>query len=69
MRAYIDRSTSGRDAREANMLGLLSIVVLVLALICVVPAWPYNKSWGYYPTGGMGIILALVVVLLLMGRI
>jgi hypothetical protein len=51
------------------MLGLLLIVVLVLVLIGAVPTWPHSKTWGYYPTGGLGVILAVVVVLLLMGRI
>jgi hypothetical protein len=51
------------------MLGLLLILVLVVVLIGAVPTWPYSRTWGYYPTGGLGIILALAVVLLLMGRI
>ncbi len=42
------------------------IVVLVLMLIGAFPAWPYSRSWGYYPTGGVGLILAVVVVLLLL---
>jgi hypothetical protein len=51
------------------MLGLLLILVLVVVLIGAVPTWPHSRTWGYYPTGGLGIILALAVVLLLMGRI
>jgi hypothetical protein len=42
------------------------IVILVLMLIGAFPAWPYSRSWGYYPTGGIGVILAIVVVLLLL---
>ena len=42
------------------------IVVLVLMLIGAFPAWPYSRSWGYYPSGGVGLILAIVVVLLLL---
>jgi len=42
------------------------IVILVLMLIGAFPAWPYSRSWGYYPTGGVGVILAIVVVLLLL---
>jgi hypothetical protein len=42
------------------------IVILVLMLIGAFPAWPYSRSWGYYPTGGIGLILAIVVVLLLL---
>ncbi len=51
------------------MLGLLLILVLVLVLIGAVPTWPHSKTWGYYPTCGLGATLALTVVLLLMGRI
>ena len=42
------------------------IVLLVLGLIGVFPAWPHSRSWGYYPTGGIGLILAIIVVLLLL---
>jgi hypothetical protein len=49
------------------MLGIFLILLLILALTGVVPAWPYSKGWGYYPSGGIGLILAVVVVLLLAG--
>lgn len=55
--------------RGANMLGTILIVVLILALIGALPRWPHSRNWGYYPTGGMGLILAIVVILLLLGRI
>jgi len=42
------------------------IVILVLALLGSFPAWPYSRGWGYYPSGGIGLILAIVVVLLLL---
>jgi hypothetical protein len=42
------------------------VVILVLMLIGSFPAWPYSREWGYYPTGGIGLILAIVVVLLLL---
>lgn len=45
------------------------IPVLVLALVATVPAWPYSKHWGYYPSGGLGAILALTIVLLILNRI
>jgi Protein of unknown function (DUF3309) len=41
------------------------IVLLVLMLLGAIPAWPYSRGWGYYPSGGIGFILAIVVVLLL----
>ncbi len=45
------------------------IVILVLMLIGAVPAWPHSKQWGYYPSGGLGLLVAVLVILLLMGRI
>jgi len=49
------------------MFGIFLILILILALVGAVPTWPHSKSWGYYPTGGIGLILAVVVVLLLAG--
>jgi hypothetical protein len=51
------------------MLGTVLIVLLVLMLIGSLPAWPHSRNWGYAPTGGLGVILAILVVLLLLGRI
>jgi Protein of unknown function (DUF3309) len=45
------------------------IVVLVLVLIGALPTWPHSRGWGYYPSGGLGLILLIVIILLLMGRI
>jgi Protein of unknown function (DUF3309) len=47
----------------------LLILVLVLLLIGVLPTWPHSRSWGYYPSGGLGVILVILLVLLLMGRL
>jgi len=51
------------------MLGTILIVILILALLGVLPRWPHSRNWGYYPTGGLGIVLVIVLVLLLLGRI
>jgi hypothetical protein len=51
------------------MIGLLLAVILLLALIGSVPIWPHSRRWGYYPTGGVGIVLVIVVILLLVGKI
>jgi hypothetical protein len=51
------------------MLGTILIVILILALLGVLPRWSHSRSWGYAPTGGVGLILVVVVVLLLLGRI
>lgn len=51
------------------MLATILIVVLVMALLGVLPRWPHSRSWGYAPTGGVGLILFVIVILLLLGRI
>ena len=51
------------------MIGIILIVVLILALLGVLPRWTHSSNWGYYPTGGVGLVLLVVVVLLLLGRI
>jgi hypothetical protein len=45
------------------------VVVLVLMLIGALPSWPHSRSWGYYPSGGLGIVLVILVVLLVTGRL
>jgi hypothetical protein len=47
----------------------LLLIVLVLLLVGAVPAWPYSRSWGYYPSGLLGVILLIVLLLLLTGRL
>ena len=51
------------------MLSAVLIVVLMLMLLGAVPRWPHSRNWGYYPSGGLGFALLVVVILLLMGRI
>ena len=51
------------------MLGTVLVVLLVLMLLGALPTWPHSRSWGYGPTGGLGLVLAIVVILLLLGRI
>jgi Protein of unknown function (DUF3309) len=50
-------------------LGTILLIVLVLFLIGALPTWPHSTNWGYYPSGGLSVILVIVIVLLLMGRI
>ncbi|PKN86523.1 MAG: DUF3309 domain-containing protein [Deltaproteobacteria bacterium HGW-Deltaproteobacteria-1] len=50
-------------------MGTILIVILVLVLVGVLPTWPHSKKWGYYPSGGVGLILLILIILLLMGRI
>jgi hypothetical protein len=51
------------------MLGPVLVILLVLLLVGALPTWPHSRSWGYYPSGGLGLVLAILVVLLLLGRI
>lgn len=51
------------------MLGTILIVLLIIILLGALPTWPYSSGWGYYPSGGAGLILIIVIVLLLSGRI
>ncbi len=45
------------------------LVILVLMLLGALPTWPYSRSWGYYPSGGLGLVVVILLVLLLIGRI
>jgi hypothetical protein len=51
------------------MLGTVVIVILILALLGAFPRWSHSRDWGYVPTGGIGLVLLIVVVLVLLGRI
>jgi hypothetical protein len=60
----------GRKTKEQRMsLGTILLIILILILIGVIPAWPHSRSWGYWPSGGLGLVVLILVVLLLMGRI
>lgn len=50
-------------------LGTILIIILLLMLIGVLPTWPHSRSWGYYPSSGLGLVLIIIIVLLLLGRI
>ena len=50
-------------------LSLILLILLILLLIGALPSWPHSKSWGYYPSGGLGLVLLIVIILLVMGRI
>lgn len=50
-------------------MGTLLLIILIILLIGAIPNWPYSRSWGYYPSGIIGIILIIMIILMLMGRI
>lgn len=45
------------------------LVILILLLLGALPTWPYSRGWGYYPSGGLGLIVVIVIILLLTGRL
>ena len=47
----------------------LLLIILIVLLLGALPTWPYSAGWGYYPSGGLGLVVLIVIVLLLMGRI
>jgi len=49
-------------------MGTILIIILVLLLLGALPTWPYSSGWGYYPSGGLGLILIIIIILVLMGR-
>lgn len=50
-------------------LGTILLIVLILLLVGAVPSWPHSRSWGYYPSGGIGLLVVILLVLVLLGRI
>lgn len=55
--------------KEQTMLGTILVVILILALFGALPRWSHSREWGYAPTGGVGLVLLIVVILVLLGRI
>lgn len=51
------------------MISTILLVILILLLIGALPSWPHSRSWGYYPSGGLGLVVLILVILLLMGYI
>lgn len=50
-------------------IGTIVLIVLILLLLGALPTWPYSSGWGYYPSGGLGLLVVIVVILFLLGRI
>ena len=51
------------------MFGTILLIVLILMLLGALPTWPHSRSWGYYPSGGLGLLAVILLVLVLLGRI
>lgn len=50
-------------------LGTILLIIVLLMLVGVIPAWPHSRSWGYGPSGGLGLVLIILLILLLLGRL
>lgn len=50
-------------------LGTILLILLILALVGALPTWPYSSGWGYYPTGGLGLLILIIIILLVLGKI
>lgn len=50
-------------------IGTIILIILILMLIGVIPTWPHSRSWGYAPSGGLGLLLIILLVLMLLGRV
>jgi hypothetical protein len=61
--------TAPKHKENVMTLGTILLIVLILLLIGAIPSWPYSRSWGYGPSGGLGLLVVIVIVLLVMGRI
>ena len=51
------------------MIGTVLIIIVILMLVGAIPRWPHSKDWGYYPSGGLGLVLLVLIILLLFGRL
>ena len=51
------------------MLGTILLVIVILMLLGALPTWPHSRQWGYFPSGGLGLVLVILIILLLLGRI
>jgi Protein of unknown function (DUF3309) len=50
-------------------MGTILLIILILLLVGALPTWPYSSGWGYYPSGGLGLVLLIIIVLLVTGRL
>lgn len=68
-RLHVFKRGDSRHTAGGDIVSTILIVILVLILIGLLPTWPYSSGWGYYPSGGLGLILLIIVILALTGRL
>jgi Protein of unknown function (DUF3309) len=57
------------DSSKRNAMNLILLIVLIVLLLGAAPTWPYSRNWGYYPSGGLGMVVVILLILMLMGRL
>jgi hypothetical protein len=73
--SQVQPRTDGKSERtkgyvtKGDSMHLILLVILILALLGALPRWPYSTGWGYYPSGGLGIVVLILIILLLTGRL
>ena len=58
-----------KEDEGGTTMGTILLIILILLLVGALPTWPYSSGWGYYPSGGLGLVLVIIIILLLAGRI
>jgi len=66
---FAKKTTNRGSACVGRLMRTILLLILILLLIGALPAWPYSTGWGYYPSGGLGLILLILIILALMGRL
>jgi len=69
MKIKVNFANRRTEKRGQKMIGIILIVILLVALFGVMPTWPHSRQWGYAPSGGVGLVLFVVVILLILGRL
>jgi len=69
MRNFVRLRGLSRKSMPEKVMGTILLIILVLLLIGALPTWPYSAGWGYYPSGGLGLVLIILLILVMMGRV
>ena len=69
VRGLLKEGESREIRKGGKPVSLLLLILLIVLLVGAIPAWPYSRSWGYYPSGGVGLLVLILIILLLTGRL
>jgi hypothetical protein len=62
-------TVSASTRMEKEEFQMLLLILLIILLLAAVPAWPYSRGWGYYPSGGLGTVLLILIILMMLGAV